>query len=233
MHFDRALKFYKSLITKSCEKLVLIKTHGTQTADFEKNIKSLIFSIEEMLSVLSTESFLHIDDLPNEQKYERKGIVIRTILDIAITCLEYRKGDFTVSPVLDKLYKVTFGHEEVKRCDKKEMDEIIDNIGKDMMGPLLKKIKEIDCHCYMEWVEFDDIENPSITLQKAVGLRCYKLMEYIQNDESLKENEHLLFCLQQISSKPDPESEAATKSLDELLAGANENVGFVTELFKR
>ncbi|KAL2738353.1 hypothetical protein V1477_011712 [Vespula maculifrons] len=219
LEFDRAVNIISQLITNIYKKFILIENNGSQSSNIIQNINSMTAYFQELLLLLDNEKIIRMKKIPVLKKYQRYGLLLRRIIKIVKDCLEDTRHNFKVSEDTEKIYKITFGRESIERCDDLIMTQTIDTIHQDLINLLLKKIKEIDCNIYLGWAELDDTENPTITLQKAVGNECYYLVEFFKANKEFAENEHLIECLQQLSSKPISEEINSVLTLEELRYG--------------
>ncbi|KAF7388527.1 hypothetical protein HZH68_012469 [Vespula germanica] len=219
LEFDRAVNIIFQLIINIYKKFILIANNGTQSSNIIENINSMTAYFQEVLLLLDNEKIIRMKKIPVLKKYQRYGLLLRKIIKIVKDCLENIRYNLKISEDIEKIYKITFGREPIERCDDLIITQTIDSIHQDLINLLLKKIKEIDCNIYLGWAELDDTENPTITLQKAVGNECYYLVEFIKANKELAENEHLIECLQQLSSKPISEEINSVLTLEELRYG--------------
>ncbi|KAL2714596.1 hypothetical protein V1478_015781 [Vespula squamosa] len=219
LEFDRAVNIIFQLIINIYKKFILIANNGSQSSNIIQNVKTMTAYFQELLLLLNNEKIIRMEKVSGLKKYKRYGLLLTRIIKIVKDCLENIKNDFKISEDTGKIYKITFGREPIERCDDLIITQAIATIHQDLMSLLLKKIKEIDCNIYLGWAELDDTENPTITLQKAIGNECYYLVEFFKANKELAENEHLIECLQQLSSKPISEEINSVLTLEELRYG--------------
>ncbi|KAI4498321.1 hypothetical protein M0802_006500 [Mischocyttarus mexicanus] len=216
LEYERAINVIFQLIINVCKKLILIGKNGSESLDIEENIKTMTAYFQELLLLLSNAKIIRMDKVSDLKKYERYGLLLIRIINVVKDCIENIGNDLIVSEDTEKIYKITFGNEPIVKYEGSFITESMATIRQELMSLLLKKIKEIDCNIYLGWAELDDKENPTITLQKAIGNECYYFVELCKTNKDLAENEHLIECLQQLSSKPISEEINSIFTLEEL-----------------
>lgn len=152
------------------------------------------------------------------------------------TCFISKNEKFEILPEMAKMYKLTFGHEPVVRIADGILQEYLKEIDRELINLLLGKVKEIDCHVYLNWTEYDDEENTSLTLQRGIGLECYYFVEHTKKYMDVDDNEynHLVECILQLASKPDPDNKIESLQIEDLYQGVMEGKkDCLTTVFKR
>ncbi|XP_047360650.1 uncharacterized protein LOC124953391 [Vespa velutina] len=219
LEFDRAINIIFQLIINVYKKFILIANNGSQSSNIIQNINIMTAYFQELLLLLNDERIIRMEKVSVLKKYKRYGLLLKRIIKIVKDCQENIGNNFKISEDIGNIYKITFGREPIVKCDDLVITQAITTIRQDLMSLLLKKIKEIDCNIYLGWAELDDTENPTITLQKAIGNECYYLVEFFKANKELAENEHLIECLLQLSSKPISEEINSVLTLEELRYG--------------
>ncbi|KAK2587869.1 hypothetical protein KPH14_003966 [Odynerus spinipes] len=222
LEFERAINIVFGLIINVYKKFILISNNGTQSSNIIESIKNLIANFQELLLLLTNEKIIKMEETFGSKKYKRSGILLKRIIKVVKECIECDTKETEVSEDTEKIYKITFGREPIARCEDSFITEAITTMHQDLLSLLLKKIKEIDCNIYLEWVELDDTDNPTISLQKAIGNECYYFVEFLKANKELSQNEHLIECLQQLSSKPISDEIDSILTVQELCHGTKE-----------
>lgn len=223
LEFERAINIIFELIVNIYKKFILISNNGTQSSDITENIKILVANFQELLLLLTNENIIQMEKIADLKKYKRSGILLRRIIKVIKDCIEYTGKELKEPEDIEKVYKITFGREPTVRCGDSLIKETVTTIQQDLLNLLLKKIKEIDCNIYLGWAELDDTDNPMISLQKAIGNECYYFVEYLKANKELTQNDHLIECLQQISSKPISEEINSVLTVEELCHGTRQD----------
>lgn len=234
LEFDRAVNIIFQLIVNIYKKFILIAKNGCQSSNIIENVKYLTAYFQELLLLLNNEKIIRMERISILKKYKRYGLLLKKIIKVVKDCFGNIGNNFTISEDIGKMYKITFGREPIVKCDDAVINQSLAIVCKDLMSLLLNRIKEIDCNIYLGWAELGDMENPTITLQKAIGNECYYLVEFFKADKELAENEHLIECLQQLSSRPMSEEINSVFTLEELRYGMIQGrKECVKELFAR
>ena len=71
--------------------------------------------------------------------------------------------------------------------DEKKLSRFFESIDHELINLLLKKVKLVDLNIYLNWTEFDDEDNSSMSLQRAIGLDFYFLIEFMKNNDLSKD----------------------------------------------
>ncbi|XP_043486511.1 uncharacterized protein LOC122513999 [Polistes fuscatus] len=219
LEYERAVNVIFQLIINIHKKLILIGRNGSQSLHIEENMKSMTAHFQELLLLLSDEKIIRMEKVLDLKKYERYGLLLIRIINVVKDCTQNIGNDLYVSESTEEKYKITFGNEPFVKCEDSLITETMATLRQELMNLLLKKIKEIDCNIYLGWAELDDKDNPNITLQKAIGNECYYLVEFFKSNKDLADNEHLIECLQQLSSKPISQEINSIFTLEELRYG--------------
>ncbi|XP_014613854.1 PREDICTED: uncharacterized protein LOC106792163 isoform X1 [Polistes canadensis] len=219
LEYERAVNVIFQLIMNIYKKLILIGKNGSQSLHIEENMKSMTAHFQELLLLLSDEKIIRMEKVSDLKKYERYGLLFIRIINVVKDCIKNIGNDLKISEDTEKIYKITFGNEPIVKCEDSLITETMATLRQELMNLLLKKIKEIDCNIYLGWAELDDKDNPTITLQKTIGNECYYLVEFCKSNKDLADNEHLIECLQQLSSKPISEEINSIFTLEELRYG--------------
>ncbi|XP_034193492.2 uncharacterized protein LOC117610343 [Osmia lignaria lignaria] len=214
--FQRSVEVTYHLIFIIYSKFLELKECGMQSGSVKESIQDLLISFEEFLLLLTNSESPYLTELLGLKKYERHGIMLKKLICTIRKCLKKENNESFVSKDLEKLYQITFGKEPFIKCENMIVENTISTLNQQLTNILLNKIKEIDCNIYLSWAELDDEENNMISLQRSIGLECYYFIEFMKNDEHLSENTHLIECLQQLSSKPDPKQSNFVLNLQEL-----------------
>lgn len=217
--FQRSMDNIFQLMRTMYKKFVRLKEGGIQTRNVEESIQNFLITLEEFMLLLTNPKLTHETGIWNLKKSERLGIVLKKLISTIKECLQYKTKGTLVSSDLERLYNVTFGKESFVNCDSALIESSIDLLNQKMMDLLLTKVKEVDLNIYLHWTEVDDEMNNMISLQRSIGNDCYYFIEFIQSDEKLSQNTHLIECLQQFSSKPDPKQPSYILSIQELCSG--------------
>ncbi|XP_076678051.1 uncharacterized protein LOC143374082 [Andrena cerasifolii] len=214
--FQRLLDSICELILTAYTKFLGLKEAGIQSTNLEESVECFLISFEEVLLLLTNPELIHLTEVSSAKKYQRRGIILKRLISTIKSCLERRVKGSVTSDGLEKLYNVTFGREQFVKCEDTLIETGVTILNEKMIDALLNKIKEIDCNIYLSWAGLDDDENNMITLQRSIGNECYYFIQFIQNDQQLSENTHLIECLQHLSSKSDPKQSSFVLSLQEL-----------------
>ena len=214
--FQRLLDSICELILTAYTKFLGLKEAGIQSTNVEESVESFLINFEEVLLLLTNPQLIHLTEVSSTRKYERSGIILKRFISTIKSCLERRTKGSVTSDGLEKLYNITFGGEQFVKCEDTLIETGLTSLNEKMIDALLNTIKEIDCYTYLSWAELDDDENNMITLQRSIGNECYYFIQFIQNDQQLCENTHLIECLQHLSSKSDPKQSSFVLSLQEL-----------------
>lgn len=214
--FRRSVEVMYHLISIIYIKFLELKECGMQSGNVKESIQDLLISFEEFLLLLTNSESSYLTELLGLKKYERHGVMLKKLIYTIRKCLKNENSDNFVSKDLEKLYRITFGKEPFIKCENMIVENTISTLNQQLTNILLNKIKEIDCNIYLSWAELDDEENSMISLQRSIGLECYYFIEAMKSDEQLSQNTHLIECLQQLSSKPDPKQSNFVLNLQEL-----------------
>jgi hypothetical protein len=152
------------------------------------------------------------------------------------TCFTSKCKTFELNSEMEKMYKLTFGWKPFEKLDDTIFQELINEIDRELTTLLLNKVKEIDCNIYLNWTEYNDEEHTFMTLQRAIGLDCHFFIEDLKNFNysHIQEFNHLVECLGQLASKPDPKDNIENLQPEDLLRGATEgNENCLVSLFER
>nr|XP_012146860.1 PREDICTED: uncharacterized protein LOC100877178 [Megachile rotundata] len=219
--FQRSIKIMYRLVLIIYTKFLQLKETGIQSVNVEESIQDLLINFEEFLLVLTNSKLSYLTELSGLKKYERYGIMLKKLICTIRKCLE-NKTDEIICKDLEKLYQITFGKEPFVKCENIIVENTMSTLNKQLVSILLNKIKEIDCNIYLNWAELDDEENTMISLQRSIGIECYYFIEFIKNDGQLSQDTHLIECLQQLSSKPDPKQSNFVLNLQELCSAISD-----------
>ena len=230
LNFNRALDTLTALISNAYIKFIITKSSGSQTSCFEEFSERFVIAIQELISLLSSEKIIRLDEVSKSRKHERCGIILKKILKMVRNTLESDK--INLVPDKEKLYKISFGNDSPIKGNEEIMQRYLNELNQDMMNLLLKKIKEIDCNIYLSWAEID-YENSSVSLQRSIGIDCFYFIEAMKSSVQLPKFQHLLECLNQLASKPDLEIPLSELSLEEVCSKAEGKKEYITELMKR
>ncbi|KAL7299492.1 hypothetical protein TKK_0007729 [Trichogramma kaykai] len=234
--FQRASKFLSNIVPNIYKKLILLRNNGSQTKDIAQNSKKLAGNFQELLSQFNNVKFLKLKDVPKKSdRYRRYGILLKILIQTVRMCVTSRSKKIEIPKDMENLYKLTFGWQLYEKLDDGSLHETLSEINRELFNALLKRVKEIDCNIYMNWTEHDDEDNSSMTLQRAIGLECHFFIENTRDEYGdVAEYGHLLECLQQIASKPDPENNIESMDLTDLCHGAKEGRrDCIVALFRR
>lgn len=222
LSFDRGSKFLASIILNAYKRLILTRDVGTQTESIDAACKALVGNVQELISQFNADRFLRLEKMPKSEKYKKIGFLLKKIIRMVKFCLLSKTKRIDLTPEMTNMYSVSFGNHPVEKIDDGDLERYLSTIDRELINLVLKKIKEINCNIYMEWAEFDDEENPSISLQRAIGLDCFYFVEDLIEDERMEQYGHLIECLNQISSKPELKTEVEDLAMPELILGVNE-----------
>ncbi|XP_003428085.1 uncharacterized protein LOC100679965 [Nasonia vitripennis] len=236
LDFERSSKFLTTAVPNVYKKLIILGNTGSQTKDITSKARRLAANLQELLLQFSNERFLRFEDIKKtDDKYKRYGTLLKSIIQMVRMCLA-TNSTVEIPFEMEKMYKLTFGEEPFQTVDETVLKELLTEINRELINVLLQKVKEIDCNIYLNWTEYDDEENTSLTLQRAVGLECYFFIQNTQEykNSTIKEYDHLVECLQQISSKPDPENSVESLQMVDLCQGVREGrLECLMALFRR
>ena len=214
--FQRLLDSVCELMSTAHIKLLGLREAGMQATNLEETVESFLINFEEVLLVLTNPQLRHLTEVTTAKKYERHGIILKRLISTINSCLERRIKGSATSDGLEKLYNVTFGREPFVKCEDALIETVVTSLNEKMIDAVVRKMKEIDLSIYMSWARLHDDENNMITLQRAIGNECYYFIQFMQNDQQLSENTHLIECLQHLSSKSEPKQSGFVLSLQEL-----------------
>ena len=180
---------------------------------------------------------MKLKDLPKKtDRYRRYGVLLKTMIQIVRICLTIESKAVEIPKEMEKMYKLTFGWQLYEKLDDAVLQELLQEVNRELINTLTKRVKEIDCNMYMDWTEHNDNENSSLTLQRAIGLESHFFIEKTKDYKNgkIQEYNELFECLQQIVSKPDSENSIESMSLADLCHGAKEgNSECLIALFHR
>ena len=185
---------------------------------------TLLTKINLNINIYKNFRFLKFSHISKTEQYQKSGILLKTLLQMVRMCLTSKCTKIELPSDMVHMYKLTFGQKALVKIEDEVIKEIITEIDHELVNLLLKKVKEIDCNIYMDWIEYDDEENTSLSLQRSVGLECYFFIENTKafKGSNIQEYDHLVECLQQLVSKPDPKNSVESLSLKDLCHGARE-----------
>ncbi|CAB0032868.1 unnamed protein product [Trichogramma brassicae] len=208
----------------------------TVVLDSESSFKFITSRSTEKTCTDIQNLFLKLKDVPKKSdRYRRYGILLKILIQTVRMCVTSRSKKIEIPKDMENLYKLTFGWQLYEKLDDGSLHETLSEINRELFNALLKRVKEIDCNIYMNWTEHDDEDNSSMTLQRAIGLECHFFIENTRDEYGdVAEYGHLLECLQQIASKPDPENNIESMDLTDLCHGAKEGRrDCIVALFRR
>ncbi|XP_012284652.1 uncharacterized protein LOC105702027 [Orussus abietinus] len=222
LEFPRALNTILTLILNISKIFVYVRDHGSQTRNIDENLNGLISNAQELIAKLYDPKFIRIHEASGIKKYERYGIVLKKILNMFKSCLDIEKNGNILPKDIEKLYKVTFGNMPVVQANSSVIKEHLSTLAQDSMNLFLKKFKEISVNIYMVWVELQDPENNSISLQRSIGIDCYYFIEYVNENQLLEQCTPLMECVSQLSCNPNSNPGLTTMNIQELCARVEE-----------
>lgn len=196
LEFERASRFIINLIHHTYKRCFLLHNVGTQVDDLEERMQHLIANfqtlLDQLMNLKTTDEF---SDL--RMKHERYGIILKDIIRAMKMCMETRLTN-GVSTATEKLYTLTFGNEHYYKFTDHSLNLILLHFDKDMMRMLEKLVKEVDCYTYLTWAEVDDQDNVTVTLQRAIAIEAYHLLQFVNHDLVLSNRDDLRQFLEQL-----------------------------------
>ena len=233
LDFSRGLDFLEK-ITQNChKKMLLINEIGAQTTKLEESLEMMMIHCQVLISLFLDPKFLKPDEVEGLKKSERTGLIFQKLLSLTKNCLKNCTDDVKLSTEIETIYKLTFGRAALQR----PIDGFATQLrllDQEFIHILLKKLKEIDCNTYLGWASLEAFGNTSTSLQQSIGNDCYNMIEFLKGYEHLPQYDHLIECLLQISSKPQPKASCSELNFDEMRKGADDgNKECIKELMKR
>ncbi|XP_058802862.1 uncharacterized protein LOC131674907 isoform X2 [Phymastichus coffea] len=234
LDFERAARFLTTIIPNSYKKLIILRDTGCQVQDVTQKASTFSAHVVELILQFMNTRFLKFEDVPKEEKFKRLGRLLKSIIQMVRLCLTIKIKKVEHPVEMEKLYKLTFGHAEFHKINDELLQKLFLNMDCELISLLTKKVKEIDCNIYMDWMEYDDQENTGMTLQRAIGLESYLFIEHTKDHVSLelKDYNHLIEYLGQLASKPENATESM--QLEDLAYGVAEGKReYLLAIFKR
>ncbi|XP_043284912.1 uncharacterized protein [Venturia canescens] len=212
LDFPRALNFLFLLTVNNYKKLHLIAANGAITTKLEESLEELIIYCQDLMSSYIDVIFMRINEVVSIEKSERHGLIIKAMIKLTQDCLECAENGVSLSDEEINLYKLTFGREP-RKLVKENFALHLNELDQELIYNLLKKVTDVDIATYIDWADLEDLSNPTMSLQKSLGIDCYNFIEFIKNHKNSIETNKLISCLQQIASKPE-HSGATNANLD-------------------
>lgn len=219
MDLQRAQDFIINLILNSYKKIVSIRDKETHSLSLNEGLESLTINIQELIAVLSDKKLMRLNDF-GLKKSERIGLTLRELIKLTKSCLECEQTGVTVPPDMDKLYRVTFGRDFIVKCNEEALKSHLTILNTALLLLLMKSLKDIDIKTYLSWAELETDGNSLITLQQAIGIDCYNLIEFLNDYKHLESCDSLVECLKHISAKP--QAIKCHSNLEQLVAKIND-----------
>ncbi|KAJ8684116.1 hypothetical protein QAD02_019908, partial [Eretmocerus hayati] len=218
MNFERAVQFYTTLITNAYRKLISLTEIGTQTKDILISVTNFSGSLQELIVQFNFERFSKCES-KSQKSYEKHGILIKRMLKMVKYSLINGKRGIIGSCSMQRMYKLEFGNEPIKKLEDNRLQPLTAEIDNVLVSSLLSKVKEIDCNMFMDWIEYDDYEDTSLSLQRAIGVESYSFVKdtSIGSHSHIRQYNHLIECLGQISCQPAPENYEENNQLENLI----------------
>lgn len=218
LDFQRGFNLLLTITNNCYMKLIIIRDLGTQSMAFEVNLESLIINYQEILNLLKDKRCTRLVEVSDVKRSERYGYILRKLLILTKSCLEFNEKGAEINTERKKLYNITFGREPFQKCDAEVALRHLKSLDLELTNILLKSVKEINCNIYLDWASLEADGNPSVSLQQIIGIECFKLIEFIKVN-NIGAQEHLLQCLQQLSVNPQGLNICTAMDLKELSEG--------------
>ncbi|XP_044020265.1 uncharacterized protein LOC122860493 [Aphidius gifuensis] len=233
LDFNRAFKFLIKIINNSVKKIIHMINHGIQTTNMDYNYDTFILNIKKLIELLNNDKFTKIEELIEEPKSERYGIILKNILELIIDGF-VDKNNTTIINNIENIYRVSFGREiKFHKLDENKAMISFDNIQNQLFYGLFKCFKNIDFNIYLDWADLEYNGSSDVSYQQAIGYDCHELIDLIDKNNITEQN-HLLQCLQQFSMKKNTTNLYNGMSIKELCDGIDDgNKSCMKELLKR
>ncbi|XP_011065175.1 PREDICTED: uncharacterized protein LOC105152517 isoform X2 [Acromyrmex echinatior] len=213
----RAKRFVFILISKLYYRCLWLHFGILSKRNVTEIISQLVAHFQVLLDVVSSK-FVSLE-LSNQKKHLQHGILLKDMLRYIKMCMRYKTKNFPVKNDRLGLFEITYGNNDGRTdyfctvpIDK--VKSIIATLDQELITLLLNQIKQVDCLEFMDWAEIDDLENITISLQRAIIIECHCFIEFMKQNELLSTNDHLLQCLEQLVGPKKPEE--SVLSLEEL-----------------
>lgn len=193
-----------SLNNKIYDKCLRLNLGTLSEKDITERTLQLVANFQALLDLLSSPRFMGSSELSAEARYEQHGFLLKFILRHIKLCMSKKIEPYTENLYEEKLLKITYGnitHNRVNYYCTLPVDKvksIMTTLDEELISFLLNQIKQIDCYEYMGWLEVNDTENIMISLQRAIVIECHYFISFMKENEFLKNNDHLLHCIQQL-----------------------------------
>ncbi|XP_032685922.1 uncharacterized protein LOC116851036 isoform X2 [Odontomachus brunneus] len=197
LEFERVVNLVIQLTNYMYKFIYKLSVTGTQADPYEELVHQLLANFQELLDQLTNPRITRFTDLPEHLRYERQGIILKSIIRMSKLCtIEKTHGGIQDST--EHFYTLTFGNEACQKLSSELLKSCINEMDQSLITLLMDHLKQVNCNMYLSWVEIDDRENPLMNLQRAIIMECVYFMKVIKMDVKLQENQELKTCLDQL-----------------------------------
>ncbi|GAB1863122.1 hypothetical protein CAJAP_04201 [Camponotus japonicus] len=238
LDIPRAKCLILALNNKIYEKCLRLNLGALSEKDITERACQLVANFQALLDLLGSPRYMGSSELSEVARYEQHGLLLKCILRHIKFCMSKKIESYTDNLYEEKLLKLTYGnvaHNRVNYYCTLPVDKvrsIVTTLDEELISLLLNQIKQVDCYEYMGWLEVNDTENILIPLQRAIVIECHYFINFMKENEFLKNNDHLSHCIQQLLGSVN--GKECLLTLQELCHGiANGKPNGMKELMKR
>ncbi|XP_014219903.1 uncharacterized protein LOC106647857 [Copidosoma floridanum] len=204
LDFSRATKFISTMVPYLYKKL----DHMCNDLDVSNaaiaETRKLVSHLCEIVHLFKKERFMNSEGIRKLDIHKRQGIVLKALARTLTRCLKSEHSDLP-EQCRNGAEECTGPSDSLLECRE--------DIHKCLISILISKVQEVDCNCYMDWTEFDDEEQPALSLQRAIGIECHHLLRYSAKALGGKSYELLVKSIQQITVSSLKDAEYEDKNL--------------------
>ncbi|XP_011505706.1 PREDICTED: uncharacterized protein LOC105368395 [Ceratosolen solmsi marchali] len=247
LNFLRASDFLTSCIFNTYKKFILTRDIGDVSKNVIENCKQLSGLLQELILYFTSERlffllyylplkshfrFLEPENDAEANRYKIYGIFMKKMFKMVKRCLLAKFESIEhEGEIMDRYNLISVDGIYSEKLDNIVFQEILEEIDRELITILFNKGIEITSDMLMDWVEYNDEEQTSLTLQRAIGLESDSFINDLKDydySNIAKFAELIKFC-NLLSFKPEPTN---NRKAENLLDGACEgNVDDMISLF--